>query len=215
VPVLAGSVRFDENDRPRNSLFAVGPDGLIEGIYDKWHLVPFGEYQPDWLPLAIGLMPGGGFARGPGPRTLHIPGLPPAGALICYEAIFPSQVLDPRDRPDWMVNVTNDAWFGNSSGPRQHLAAARLRAVEEGLPLLRAANTGISAGFDSKGHELGRLDSDTTGVLRLRLPGMLPVPLYARIGLLLPGGVSLACTMIGLFAKSTKPPKRRANFYTS
>jgi apolipoprotein N-acyltransferase len=215
VPVLAGSVRFDEADRPRNSLFALGPDGLIEGVYDKWHLVPFGEYQPDWLPLGIGLMPGGGFASGPGPMTLHIHGLPAAGALICYEAIFPSQVLDAHDRPEWMVNVTNDAWFGNSSGPRQHLAAARMRAVEEGLPLMRAANTGISAGFDAKGHELGRLDTDTTGVLRLRLPGILPVPLYARIGLLLPGGVSLACTVIGLLGKSTKRTKNRANFYTS
>jgi apolipoprotein N-acyltransferase len=114
-----------------------------------------------------------------------------------------------------MVNVTNDAWFGNSSGPRQHLAAARLRAVEEGLPLMRAANTGISAGFDAKGHELGRLDTDTTGILRLRLPGILPVPLYARLGLLLPGGVGLACTMIGLLGKPTKRTKIRANFYTS
>jgi apolipoprotein N-acyltransferase len=208
-------VRFDEAGRPRNSLFALGPAGRIEGIYDKWHLVPFGEYQPDWLPLGIGLMPDGGFARGPGPRTLHIPGLPAVGALICYEAIFPSQVLDRRDRPEWMVNVTNDAWFGDSSGPRQHLAAARLRAVEEGLPLMRAANTGISAGFDAKGHELGRLDTDTTGVLRLRLPGPLPMPLYARIGLLLPGSIGVVCMLMGLLGNYGKRTSRRAIFYTS
>jgi apolipoprotein N-acyltransferase len=213
--VLAGSVRFDAEGRPRNSLFALGAGGIVEGIYDKWHLVPFGEYQPDWLPIGIQVVPGGGFARGPGPRTLHIPGLPPVGVLICYEAIFPSQVIDSSDRPDWMVNVTNDAWFGDSSGPRQHLAAARLRAVEEGMPLMRAANTGISAGFDAKGHELGRLNPRVTGILPIRLPAALPVPLYARIGLLLPGGVALACIIIGLLGKSSGLRARRANFYTS
>jgi apolipoprotein N-acyltransferase len=215
APVLAGSVRFDEAGRPRNSLFALGADGVTEGIYDKWHLVPFGEYQPDWLPLGLQVVPGGGFARGPGPRTLHIPGLPAVGVLICYEAIFPSQVVDPNDRPDWMVNVTNDAWFGNSTGPRQHLAAARFRAVEEGLPLMRAANTGISAGFDSRGHELGRLDPQVTGILSLQLPASISLPLYARIGLLLPGGVALALTMSGLVGKSARRALGRANFYTN
>jgi apolipoprotein N-acyltransferase len=215
VSVLAGSVRFDSAERPRNSLFALGADGRIEGIYDKWHLVPFGEYQPDWLPLGFQLVPGGGFARGPGPRTLHLPGLPPVGVLICYEAIFPSQVVDPGDRPDWMVNVTNDAWFGDSTGPRQHLAAARLRAVEEGLPLMRAANTGISAGFDAKGHELGRLDIQVTGILPVRLPPALAVPLYARLGLLLPFGATAVFILSGLLAKSTRPLGTRANFYTS
>ncbi len=91
---LIGSVRFDTEDRPRNSLFALGAGGTIEGIYDKWHLVPFGEYQPDWLPVGIQVVPGGGFASGSGPATLHLPGLPPVGALICYEAIFPAQVID-------------------------------------------------------------------------------------------------------------------------
>ncbi|HBK09186.1 MAG TPA: apolipoprotein N-acyltransferase [Acetobacteraceae bacterium] len=204
APVLAGSVRFDAAGYPLNSLFALGADGVIEGIYDKWHLVPFGEYQPAWLPLGIQVVPGGGFARGPGPRTLHIPGLPPAGALICYEAIFPSQVIDPNDRPEWMVNVTNDAWFGNSTGPRQHLIAARMRAVEEGLPLMRAANTGISAGFDAKGHELGRIGSQTTGILPVALPAALPVTLYARFGLLLPGSVALGLAIIGLIGRSRR-----------
>jgi apolipoprotein N-acyltransferase len=203
---LIGSVRFDENDRPRNSLFALGANGMIEGIYDKWHLVPFGEYQPDWLPLGVQVVPGGGFAPGPGPRTLHIPGLPPVGALICYEAIFPGQVTDSNDRPEWMVNVTNDAWFGDSAGPRQHLAAARLRAVEEGLPLMRAANTGISAGFDAKGHEIGRLGLRITGVLPVRLPGAIPAPIYARVGLLLPGGVALICLTAGFLRL---PPRKR------
>jgi apolipoprotein N-acyltransferase len=210
--VLAGSVRFDEAQRPRNSLFALGANGTIESVYDKWHLVPFGEYQPDWLPLGIQVVPGGGFASGPGPRTLHIPGLPPVGALICYEAIFSDQVVDEADRPDWMVNVTNDAWFGNSAGPRQHLAAARLRAVEEGMPLMRAANTGISAGFDAKGHELGRLEMQTTGVLPVHLPPAIGLPLYARIGLLLPGGVAALVLIIGLYGESTRKRVQLAHF---
>jgi apolipoprotein N-acyltransferase len=215
APVLAGAVRFDESERPRNSLFAIGQGGVIEGVYDKWHLVPFGEYQPDWLPVGIQVVPGGGFARGPGPRTLHLPGLPAAGALICYEAIFPSQVIDSHDRPDWMVNVTNDAWFGNSTGPRQHLEAARLRAVEEGMPLMRAANTGISAGFDANGHELGHLGMQVSGILSLPLPGVLPVPLYARFGLLLPGGGALLSVAAGLLRRRPNRQPGRANFYTS
>jgi apolipoprotein N-acyltransferase len=209
---LIGSVRFDDADRPRNSLFALGAGGQIEAIYDKWHLVPFGEYEPDWMPQDFQIVPGGGFASGPGPQTLHIPGVPPVGALICYEAIFPSQVIDERDRPDWMVNVTNDAWFGNSAGPRQHLAAARLRAVEEGLPLMRAANTGISAGFDPKGHELGRLDMQATGILALHLPAPIAVPLYARTGLILPGGLAIMATIIGLFRFPSKGRVRPAKF---
>jgi apolipoprotein N-acyltransferase len=212
--VLAGSVRFDEGDHPRNSLFAVGAGGVTEAIYDKWHLVPFGEYQPFWVPKSLQFIPGGGFAPGPGPETLHLPGLPPVGVLICYEAIFPNQVADEVDRPDWLVNVTNDAWFGNSSGPRQHLAAARLRAVEEGLPLMRAANTGISAGFDARGHELGRLEMQTAGVLQLDLPPSLALPLYARVGLMLPGGVAVLALITGLSGNLTRRRVERANFYT-
>ncbi len=196
TPGLIGSVRFDPAGRPRNSLMAVLGDGPPASVYDKWHLVPFGEYQPSWFPLPIQVVPGGGFAGGPGPTTLHVPGLPPVGPLICYEAIFPAQVADEADRPDWLVNVTNDAWFGNSTGPRQHLAAARLRAVEEGLPLMRAANTGISAGFDAFGHELGRLGLGRAGVLVLALPGHLPPTPAGRFGLAVPlllaAGVLLA-----------------------
>lgn len=200
APVLVGSIRFDERQRPRNSLFAVSGGGVIGGVYDKWHLVPFGEYVPAWLPLPIMVVPGGGFASGPGPRTLHVPGLPPFGALICYEAIFPGEIVDRNDRPAWLVNVTNDAWFGNSTGPRQHLAAARMRAVEEGLPLVRAANTGISAAFDSRGRELGRLDMQQTGTLVVALPGPLPETLFARFGLWLPGLAAAIALGIGLVA---------------
>jgi apolipoprotein N-acyltransferase len=198
---LIGGIRFDTAGRPRNSLFAVLPDASIAAIYDKWHLVPFGEYIPDWLPLAVWVMPGGGFAPGPGPATLTIAGLPPVGPLICYEAIFTGQIVSPAERPAWLVNVTNDAWFGNSSGPRQHLAAARLRAVEEGLPLLRAANTGISAGFDPRGHEMARLGIDEKGTLTIALPGAEPATLFARSGLIVPFVLALAILGLGILRR--------------
>jgi apolipoprotein N-acyltransferase len=210
VPALIGSVRFDRNGRPRNSIFALIDAGQIAGVYDKWHLVPFGEYQPDWLPIGIQVVPGGGFAPGPGPRTLHVPGLPAVGALICYEAIFPGQVVDRADRPAWMVNITNDAWFGNSTGPRQHLAAARMRAVEEGLPLLRAANTGISAAFDPRGHEIARLGMQQTGSLAVHLPPALPATIFARFGLLVPGALAFAALAAGVGAPRNKNGCNRA-----
>jgi len=197
-PVLVGGVRFGTDTRPRNSLFAMLSGGVIATVYDKWHLVPFGEYQPDWLPLGVQVVPGGGFRGGEGPRTLHIPGLPPVGPLICYEAIFSGQIVDHQDRPAWLVNVTNDAWFGNSTGPRQHLAAARFRAVEEGLPLMRAANTGISAAFDARGHELARLDMNVTGYQAVRLPSALPETIFAQFGLFVPLFFSLMALLIGL-----------------
>jgi len=197
-PSLIGTVRFDEQGQPRNSLVAINGAGPVLALYDKWHLVPFGEYAPSWVPLAIQMVPGGGFGFGDGPHTLHVPGLPPVAPMICYEVIFPAQVVDEHDRPDWMVNVTNDAWFGTSSGPRQHLAAARARAVEEGLPLLRAANTGITVGFDAFGHQIGRLPQETAGVLVLDLPGRLPATPFARLGLLLPGVLAALSLALGL-----------------
>jgi apolipoprotein N-acyltransferase len=195
--VLAGSVRFDANARPRNSLIPVLASGAPGEIYDKWHLVPFGEYQPDWFPLPIQVVPGGGFAAGPGPRTVRADGIPPFGPLICYEAIFPGEIVDRADRPAWLVNVTNDAWFGQSTGPYQHLAAARLRAIEEGIPLVRAANTGISAVFDARGRELGRLHLGQSGFLVLGLPGALQPGLFARWGLIVPALLALGAWMLG------------------
>jgi apolipoprotein N-acyltransferase len=191
APALVGSVRFDADGRPRNSMFAIQGAEPPAAVYDKWHLVPFGEYQPDWALLPIQLVPGGGFASGPGPATMRVAGVPAVGPLICYEAIFSGQIVDAADRPDWLVNITNDAWFGNSTGPRQHLAAARLRAVEEGLPLMRAANTGISAAFDAFGREVARLGMDQAGVLAATMPGRLPPTLYARFGLLIPFSLAM------------------------
>lgn len=168
-----------------NSLVALNGKGETVALYDKAHLVPFGEYVPlrTILPLAK-LTPGGiDFTAGPGPVTIDLPGLPPAGPMICYEAIFPGEVIDRSHRPAWLLNVTNDGWFGLSAGPYQHFAAARLRAVEEGLPLVRAANTGISAIVDPYGRVVAELPLGTKGVVDGPLPAALaPVYPYAWMG---------------------------------
>ena len=202
APAMVGGVHYGADARPRNALFAVLGGGVIAAQYDKWHLVPFGEYQPDWLKLPIQIVPGGGFAPGIGPRTLHVPGLPPVAPLICYEAIFGAEIVDQTDRPAWLVNITNDAWFGNSAGPRQHLAAARTRAIEEGLPLLRAANTGISAAFDAKGRELGRIELNQTGALPVALPGALGATIFARFGLWVPGMLAFLLLTLSLSGRN-------------
>jgi apolipoprotein N-acyltransferase len=202
--VLVGAVRFDDEDEPRNTLTPVLPDGTAAASYDKWHLVPFGEFQPSWARVGIQLIPGDGFASGPGPETLRVPGVPPFGPQICYEAIFPGETVNEADRPDWLVSVTNDAWFGTSAGPRQHLAAARMRAVEEGLPLMRAANTGITAAFDSVGHEITRIPMEQTGFRTVTLPGPRPRTVFARFGLVLPGLLGFGALCLGLLVSRTR-----------
>ena len=193
---LVGGVRFGSDGRPRNSLFAVGPGGRLETVYDKAHLVPWGEYQPKVVPIQI--IPGGGFEAGPGRATIALEDVPAFSPLICYEDIFSSAVVkDDGPRPSWLLVVTNDAWFGDSSGPRQHLAAARMRAVEEGLPVARAANTGISAVFDARGVETRRIGLDRQGVLVEALPGALPPTLFARFGLFIPGGIAALLLVAG------------------
>ena len=124
----------------------------------------------------------GDFTPGPGPRTLALPGAPLVAVAICYEIIFPGHVVDVLFRPDWIFNATNDAWFGTSIGPEQHLAAARMRAVEEGLPVVRAANTGISAIIDANGDVVARLDTGETGFIDASLPGARAPTPYARFG---------------------------------
>lgn len=167
-----------------NSLFALDAAGDIVASYDKHHLVPFGEYVP--LPALFNfarVAPGAiDFSRGPGPRTVDLPGLPPVSPLICYEAIFPEQVVDPAHRPAWLLNVSNDAWFGLSAGPHQHFAAARFRTVEQGLPLVRATNDGISAVVDAHGRIVSELGLGQTGVLDAPLPEALPPTVYATWG---------------------------------
>jgi apolipoprotein N-acyltransferase len=195
VSVIAGMLRFGSGDDIYNSMGVVQGPGPLAAIYDKWHLVPFGEYQPAWLPFQI--LPGQGFSRGPGPETLHLRGLPPVGPIICYESVFSGQIIDERDRPDWIALITNDAWFGNSSGPRQHLAASRLRAVEEGLPLARAANTGISALFDASGRQTARLGMEKRGILVAPLPGPLPPTIFSHLGLWAPALLGLLAALAG------------------
>ncbi len=155
-----------------NSMLAIDDSGAIVGSYDKAHLVPFGEFMPLRSVLGVGSVAGGrtDFSRGSGVRTLRLPGLPPVGPLICYEVIFPGAVADRSDRPEWLLNLTNDGWYGISAGPYQHLVAARLRAVEEGLPVIRVANTGISAVIDPVGRVLAELPLGEQGVLDSPLP---------------------------------------------
>lgn len=189
--LLAGSVRAEFGPQGRatrlwNSLVALDAQGEVLDVYDKAHLVPFGEYMPlrGLLPLRL-VHAAMDFTAGPGPRALALPRLPAFSPLICYEVIFPGSVT-PAERPGFLLNITNDAWFGVSAGPYQHLASARLRAVEEGLPLARAAQTGISAVFDSRGREVARMGLAETGVVLAPLPQAgAPTP-FARFGLLLP-----------------------------
>jgi apolipoprotein N-acyltransferase len=185
--LITGAARLDEADHSDdrrhfyNSILTLDRRGLLPERYDKRHLVPFGEYMPfgRWL-RRLGIaqfvrMPGG-FDAGTGDNKLHISGLPTARALICYEAIFPNERgerLDDPDPPRWMLNVTDDAWFGLTAGPYQHFAEARLRAIETGLPLVRAANTGVSAIADGRGRILAEAPLGVQAVI----DGPLPEPL--------------------------------------
>ncbi len=199
VMTLSGTERFESATVAHNSLVAVAPDASIAGVYDKAHLVPFGEYFPSYAHIILGEQ---GFVPGPGVRTLHVPGLPAIGPLICYEAAFPAQVVDRSDRPSLLVNITNDAWFGDSAGPRQHLAAARMRTIEEGLPMIRAANTGISAVIDAHGRVLDRLGLDRMGTLVSGVPGALSPTLASRLGLWSPGLLAVISLLAGVAFRS-------------
>lgn len=184
---LAFGVQRAENGRYFNSLALIDTDAQVQAIYDKHHLVPFGEY----IPLAEALLGPGysgfaarqlqGYSAGPGPVVLDLGPLGQALPLICYEAIFPRH-LRTKTRPDWIMQITNDAWFGELTGPYQHLAQARLRAVEQGLPLLRVANTGVSAVIDARGGIVQSLALGETGFLDAPLPGALPATPYSRLG---------------------------------
>ena len=188
--LLTGNQRIetDETGRRRffNSFYVFGHGGQLLDTYDKFHLVPFGEYlplEPLLKSLGVTKLVGfpGSFAAGDGPHTLHIPGAPDAGPLICYEILFPGAVVGAT-RPGWLVNVTDDSWFGPWAGPLQHLLAARVRAIEEGLPVARAANTGISAVIDPNGRTIAILGLDQAGIVDAPLPRALAATVYAQIG---------------------------------
>ena len=173
--------------RAFNSIYVIDRDGSILAVYDKVHLVPFGEYLPfQGLLESLGLMQltkvQGGFLAGDRRRALALKDAPAFLPLICYEIIFPDEAVPKAERPSWLLNVTNDGWFGNSSGPYQHFQQARVRTIEQGLPLVRAANTGISAVVDPFGRIVKELPLGTEGVIDSGLPERLEPTLYLRGG---------------------------------
>jgi apolipoprotein N-acyltransferase len=190
-------------DQIWNSFAALDDKGQILATADKFHLVPLGEYVPmrNIFTFINKITPGSmNFTPGPGPRTLHLPVLPPVSPLICYEAIFPGAVTDSADRPGVIVNITNDGWFGTSTGPHQHFVSARFRAVEEGIPLLRAANTGISGVVDAYGRTISQSDLVVEAVIDATLPAALPATPFARYG---------ALTLVPLLLLAVIPMLRR------
>lgn len=207
--LLAFGVQRYDAGRYFNSLAVLDITAQVTQTYDKHHLVPFGEY----VPLSEFLLGSGvagfaaqvlqGYSAGPGPALLDMGPLGHALPLICYESIFPRH-LRGTDRPDWVLQITNDAWFGELTGPFQHLAQARLRAVEQGLPVLRVANTGVSAVIDARGGMVAQLGLGETGFLDTPLPGALPATAYARFG-----DVPLWLVLLGLFGAMTALRKRQ------
>jgi apolipoprotein N-acyltransferase len=194
--LLTGAIRLADPNNPAqsgvyNSIYVIDHQASIRAVYDKVHLVPFGEYLPfEDLLERIGLQTlteqRGGFLAGDRHRPITLPGAASVLPLICYEIIFPGELSAGESRanlrPDWIVNVTNDGWFGNSSGPYQHLQQARMTAIEEGLPVVRAANTGISAVIDPLGRIVGSLPLASEGVLDAPLPRSIGAPVYVRFG---------------------------------
>ncbi|MEM7620913.1 MAG: apolipoprotein N-acyltransferase [Pseudomonadota bacterium] len=186
--LITGSLRVETNDQAQryyNSLIVFDDAAQVTSIYDKKHLVPFGEYLPlQSLLEAIGLKQltrlKGGFTPGSQLRLMNAPGLPDFSPLICYEIVFPNKVIEHDARPKWLLNITNDAWFGATAGPHQHLHQARLRAVEEGLPVIRVANTGISAVISPYGMVSQSLPLESSGVIDTSLPSPLNPTLYAQ-----------------------------------
>jgi apolipoprotein N-acyltransferase len=191
--LITGAVRAPEPkpgaamSHAYNSIYVIDHDGSVLSVYDKVHLVPFGEYLPfqDFLER-LGLMQitkvQGGFIAGARRRAIEVPRAPRFLPLICYEIIFPGEAVPRGEQPGWLVNLTNDGWFGISSGPYQHLQQARVRAIEEGVPLVRAANTGISAVIDPLGRTIKSLPLGTEGVLDAPLPRRIDRTIYVRAG---------------------------------
>ena len=189
VPVIAGIQRYD-GVQAWNSLAVIGDAGQTLALYDKYHLVPFGEYIPfgDTLYDLFGIRAfaarqGNGYAAGNGPQIIDMGRqLGKFVPLICYEAVFPQDLRGLPERPDWILQITNDAWFGTLTGPYQHLAQARFRAIEQGLPLVRVANTGISAVIDARGRVVASLPRGIAAYLDTGLPGALQETPYAKWG---------------------------------
>lgn len=196
--------------RAYNSIYAIDHDGTILSVYDKLHLVPGGEYLPFQAALerlGFGKWTGvaGGFIAGSIRRTMALPNAPRVLPLICYEAIFPGDIVPGNDRSGWIVNLTNDGWFGISTGPYQHLQQTRMRAIEEGLPIVRVANTGISAVIDSVGRIVARLDLGVEGVLDSGLPTAGEPTPYVRFRDI-PVSVIVALTLLFVIRRRMSKP---------
>jgi apolipoprotein N-acyltransferase len=202
-PVAVG-IQREEGERFFNSLRVLEREGVETARYDKAHLVPFGEYIPfgdlayDWFGLrAFAAQAGNSYSAGPGPQTLNLGRFGKVLPLICYEAIFSRDVNAMPERADWMLQITNDAWFGVNTGPFQHFAQARLRAVEQGLPLIRVANTGVTAVADARGRVVEELPFGIMAALDTHVPGALPPTPYSRWG---DGPVALLLVGLALLA---------------
>ncbi len=214
APLATGVARQDAEGRYFNSLAVTDGTGRVTGLYDKVHLVPFGEYMPfrdtlsRWGLRGIAEFQGLGFQAGPGPALVDIPGIGTARPLICYEGIFAEEIgPGPGDaRPRFLLLVTNDAWFGSFAGPQQHLALGRMRAIEQGLPMVRSANTGISAMIDAKGRVLAALPMNREGAIEAALPPALPPTLYSRTGDL-PVGLLLLVAGLWSLLPRNRPPR--------
>jgi apolipoprotein N-acyltransferase len=191
--LITGGDRMTEPQPPaaagdiHNSIYVIDHRAAVLAVYDKLHLVPFGEYLPlQPLLQRLGIVQltkiEGGYAAGERRQMMPVPRAPPMLPLICYEVIFPGDAVPAGERPGWLLNLTNDGWFGHSSGPYQHLQQARVRAIEEGLPLVRAANTGISGIIDPLGRLVASLPLGSEGVLDAGLPESISPTLYARYG---------------------------------
>lgn len=206
VPAAGGAI----DAKIYNGLIVLNDAGGLTALYDKIHLVPFGEYLPfEPLLTALGLKKlthgRGSFTAGPYPRPLlEIRGLPPTAALVCYEVLFPGTIVQGAVRPGLLINVTNDGWFGNTTGPRQHFHQSRVRAVEEGLPLIRAANNGISAVIDAQGRVLQSLALDVKGVIDSTVPAVAAPTPYARFG---DAGAFILLLILGALCVAMSAPK--------
>jgi apolipoprotein N-acyltransferase len=210
--LLAGAIRREKAaadcascaDRYFTSILQFDGQANVLGVYDKWRLVPGGEFLPlAWLLEPLGFrkvvaLPES-FDAGAGPAALDLPGIGRAVMLICYEAIFPDRLVPSGPRPRLIVNVTNDGWFGRSSGPYQHVAQVRMRAVEQGLPVVRAANTGISVVYDGYGRSIGQTTLETEATVDVHLPSALAITLFASFGLLGAAMLVLCCLALAMF----------------
>lgn len=187
--LITGTLRIVKDPfQVYNSVLVLNDLGETIDYYDKSHLVPFGEYVPfrQYLPVER-IVPGlADFSAGVGRHSMDLPKGPSVGMLVCYEIIFPTEVVYSAFRPGYLINVTNDGWYKGSAGPYQHLAATQMRAVEEGLPIIRAANTGISAAIDPMGRIYASLPLLSEGVIDTEIAKALPPTVYARYGNLIP-----------------------------